>query len=497
MSLVVAWLAFPATLAVLALGCGLALERAAGALLPRLLLVPAGLATMVVVAGLATATDATAELAAPLVVVVAAAGLALDRPWERRRPDGAAWAAAIGVFAIFAAPVVLSGEATFAGFIKLDDTATWLAIIDRVMDHGRSLAGLAPSSYEATLAAYLPGGYPVGSLLPLGIGARILDVDPAWVFQPWLAFLAAMLTLTLDSLLTGLVAARRTRAVCAFVAAQPALLFGYALWGGVKELATAWAVALVAALAPLGRTGARAMLPFATACACVLAVVSTAGVVWLAPVVAAVLVAAWRRSWRDSVRVAAALAALGALLSLPSLALTGRFLVKPLSGNGGVFTSQVEVGNLLGPINPLQVAGIWPSGDFRVDPHALYETRLLIAVAVLAAALGLAAAVARGAWELAVYCAGALAAAFAIVAVASPWVDAKTLAIASPALLVAALGGVAVAWARGRRAEAAVAAVAIGTGVLWSNALAYHDVNPAPRAQLRELEHIGDRKSVV
>ena len=60
-------------------------------------------------------------------------------------------AAAVGVFAVFAAPIVLSGEATFAGYIKLDDTATWFAMTDRVMEHGRSLAGLAPSTYEATL----------------------------------------------------------------------------------------------------------------------------------------------------------------------------------------------------------------------------------------------------------------------------------------------------------------------------------------------------------
>ena len=58
-------------------------------------------------------------------------GLALG---VRRRFPIAPWAiaAAAGVFAVYAAPIVLSGEATFAGFIKLDDTATWLALTDRV-----------------------------------------------------------------------------------------------------------------------------------------------------------------------------------------------------------------------------------------------------------------------------------------------------------------------------------------------------------------------------
>ena len=104
---------------------------------------------MILAGQFATLTDATAELAGPLVVALALAGLLLSRSW-RRLPRPWAPAAAVGVFGVFAAPVVLSGRATFAGYIKLDDTATYLAMTDRVMEHGRSLAGLAPSTYEAS-----------------------------------------------------------------------------------------------------------------------------------------------------------------------------------------------------------------------------------------------------------------------------------------------------------------------------------------------------------
>src|SRR5439155_14189586 len=107
------------------------------------------------------------------------------------RPD--AWAAAAGAcaYAVYAAPVVLSGRATFAGYIKLDDTATYLAMLDRVMTHGRSLAGLAPSTYDATLATSLDYGYPVGSFVPLGVGHQLLGTDAAWLWQPYVAFLGA------------------------------------------------------------------------------------------------------------------------------------------------------------------------------------------------------------------------------------------------------------------------------------------------------------------
>ena len=99
---------------------------------------------MVLVAGhIATASDATAPAAVPVVVALAIAGFALAFPL-RRGIDW--WAVAVGcaVFAVFAAPVVLSGDATFTGYIKLDDTATWLAITDRVMEHGRDLERPAP-----------------------------------------------------------------------------------------------------------------------------------------------------------------------------------------------------------------------------------------------------------------------------------------------------------------------------------------------------------------
>jgi hypothetical protein len=72
----------------------------------------------------------------------------------------------------------------------------------------------------------------------------------------------------------------------------------------------------------------------------------------------------------------------------------------------------------------------------------------------------------------------------------TPWVVGKTLAISSPALLAAALTGAGMLWGR-HRAGIILVAVLAG-GVLWSNALAYHDVTLAPRPALEELQHIGE-----
>jgi len=196
MALLVAWLVFPMLLGVLALGCGLLLQAVSGDRLRPGLLLPAGLALMIVAANLAVASAPTAQLAVPLVVALAVAGLGLAFPWRVRSVDPWAAGSSIGVFAVYAAPVVLSGQATFAGYIKLDDTATFLAFTDRAMQHGHNTAGLAPSTYEALLTVgHGYASYPLGGFLPLGTGSHLIGVDPAWLCQPCIAFFAAMLAL--------------------------------------------------------------------------------------------------------------------------------------------------------------------------------------------------------------------------------------------------------------------------------------------------------------
>jgi hypothetical protein len=224
MTLPVPWLLFPAVLALLSLGSGLLLEWLSGLKLPGALRMPAGLAAVIVVAQFTTMASRTAVLTVPLVVTVAVAGFGVAAGRRQRRPDWSAAGAGLGTFAAYAAPVVLSGQATFTGYVKLDDTATFLGFTDQLMSHGRDLAGLAPSTYQVALALNIGEGYPIGAFLPLGIGARLTGQDPAWVFQPCMAFYAAMAALALYALLGGLVRSRPLRALAAFVAAQAALL---------------------------------------------------------------------------------------------------------------------------------------------------------------------------------------------------------------------------------------------------------------------------------
>jgi hypothetical protein len=487
-TLLVAWAVFPLLLLALAVGWGLLAELVLGVSLPRGLLPGLGLAAIIVVAQPLLEIASVWGLAVPVVIAGALIGFAGAvrgrHAWRLRRP---AVVAAVGVFLVFAAPVVLSGEATFPGYIKLDDTATWLALTDQVSERGRDLGGLAPSTHEATLAFTLDKGYPVGAFLPLAIGSRLVAQDPAWLIAPYMATLAALLALALWSLSGSLLESHRMRAIAAFLGAQPALLYGYYLWGGTKEILAA---ALIAtgfglATASFGVGGLRRALPSLVVAVALADSLSVAGIVWLAPALAVTAVGAWRGSSPPARRRAGVAAVLVAFASAPALAMAS--FVSPFRT---AFTGGTELGNLISPISPLQLAGVWPAGDFRLDPVAPLVSIGLIGVVAVAAAIGIAIAVRRRALGVALYAVGVLTVAFAAQLVAAPWLAAKALAIAAPAVLLAAVAAAARLTLARRSIGIALLAVVAG-GALWSNALAYRDVNLAPREQLAELQAIG------
>jgi len=489
MSMFSAWVIYPVVLALLCGGLGLLVDLLSGRRLPGTLVVPVGGAAMIVVGEFTTATEATAKLTVPAIVALAVLGAGLSWPWRFGRPDWLPALVALGVFLAFGAPVIASGHPTLPGYIKLDDTATWLAMTDRLIEHGRNLSGLEASSYYATLKYNLAGGYPIGAFIPFGTAQKLTGGDLAWVFQPYLCFVAALLSLGLWEILGALVRQRGLRALAVFLAAQPALLYGYALWGGIKEVAAAALIAAAAALAAGAlRPGARGVIPLALIAAAILGVLSPGGALWLAPLLVALLVLAHRRlGTRGAAIRAGAFAFLLIALTIPVW--TSGIVPptsKPLVGSNGE-------GNLLGALNPLQVLGIWPAGDFRVDPGATILTAALIVLGLLAAGLGLWAAWRRGAPAPLLY-ASVLISCAAILVLGSPWAGGKALATASPVALSLALGGA--LWAlRLDRLVGGLLLIAVAGGVLWSNVLAYGGVNLAPYAQLHELQEIGDRFS--
>jgi hypothetical protein len=510
---VAAWVLLPALLTALSLGCGLLVERLSTVRLPGVLLVPLGLAAIVVLARAAMTLDLTAELGTPLVVAAAIAGYVLGRDRLRRAAlDRWAVGAALAVFGVYAAPVVLSGSATFLGYTVLGDTAVHFTLIDRIATHGTSLTDLPPSSYRVTLEAYFASGYPLGAHATLAAVRPLAFIDVAWAFQPFLAFIAAALALSLAGLVQGVVRTGWRSAAIAAIAAQPTLAYAFAAQGSVKELATLWVVpllaALVGALAALPdsesapnsfRYRAPQLLPLAIASAAGIGIIGVAVAPWLGPVL---LVALWvviRRQPRSTGRIAALTAAFAGavvLLSLPTLVDLGDYL----DVTKEVVTTSTELGNLLAPLDGLQVFGIWLNGDYRLPPTSspglddLTRTHVLIGLAAASGVLGIAWLVRRRAIGPLLYIAASLIALWYVTRTGSPWADGKALAIASPAVLLAAALGPVALEGRGPRVVAAVVVAALlAGGVLVSNALIYHEVSLAPRERLAELSDLGER----
>jgi len=498
MTLFLAWIAFPLVLSVLSLGCGLLLETASGMRLPGTLLLPGGFIVISLATYFAHMTTATAPLQTPFVVVLAITGYGVSRPWKRFHLDRWLTGSAAGVYAVFAAPVVLVG-ATFAGYIRLDDTSTFFSMLDRATTHGYGAAGLPPSTYKATLLHEgYKYGYPLGSMLPLDVGHTLLGVDQAWIWQPYLTFLAVLTGLGLYEVVSGLVQSRALRACVAFFGAQAALIYGYAMWGGVKEVFAPGVLLFAVCLVPRVKTGTpRQVIALGAASAAVIGGLSVGGAIWILPMLATgVTLLILYRSPEDILKTIGVYAVTTAVLAIPILAVSAarlNSLGKFMKGTGG------ENGNLLHPLSLWQLFGVWPSGDFRYPPSNPTVTHIVAALVGLAAIFAAVTAWRRGRSEVVIALATGVFACVVYVERASPWVAAKALASASPLVLGVGLAGAAVVveggWSRRieGRVVGGVVLAALAGGVLWSNVMQYHGVLLAPSARLMELETIGTK----
>lgn len=502
--MVVAWVLFPLVLLVVCAGCGLAVERVAGWELPGAVLPSVGLALVIVAATLSTESATIAPLTTALVVVLALAGYAMSVDRIRGlRPEPWALGVGVAVFAVCAAPVVLSGDATFLGYFTLNDPAFHFALIDQLLGHGHDVSTLPLSSYSEIVRVYLGTSYPVGADVALGAIRPLVGQDVAWVFQPYLAVVLALGGVALDELLCGVVLSRPLRAACAFIAAQAGLVYAFYLEGSIKELATTWVITLTVVLvfATLrARVRVRSIVPLLVVTVAGLDVLQLAIAPWLAPPIAVFLIVAARRARpyvrRISTRRLAIIAA-GALLVIAALA--GPIVSRAstfLSVATNVLTQQGNLGNLAGPLQGWQILGIWPSGDFRYPVVTHFRlTYALIGLALASSVLGALWLVRRRAWPPLLLLVGNGVAAAYLLSRASPYAAAKVMMIFSlTAVLMAMLGAAALDDGR-RRVEAWLLALAIGGGVLWTNALGYHSAAVAPRARFAELASIDSRFS--
>jgi hypothetical protein len=495
-----AWIAFPCVAILIALGLALLLERATGYRLD-ILRIPVGICAAVCITFAVYWFDGPGIVAVCLLVLAAAAGLFIGRSqllaW---RPGwfAAAWVAA---YVLHLAPVILSGDPTWAGYNFVNDTATQMVLADYLTEHGVA----DPDGARLTTAAefvrgYFAGDYPVGSHALLGTLGEIVPADLPSLYQPYIAVLAASAAIALAALArrSGLPAWAAGGVGTLAVGAN--LFYQYALQGNVKEMAFFMALATSAAM---GRqligssTPLRASPAVAVSFAAAFNVYSAAAAPYLLGLGAVLAAAAlWRREAAgipELLKAGLVVLAGSVALALPAVAGAATFREVAAS----TFTGEnraADLGQLLRPLKPEQAAGVWLTGDYRL-PVPPGRELLTAAFAVLIGLL----LVGGSVWTLRrrepaglILLGATLIAAVILLPRLSPYADGKVLALASPVIVFGAGVGI---WsvARASPALAAIMAAAVSVGVLWSDAYAYHVVRLAPTERLEALEDVGER----
>jgi len=495
---------FPLVLLALSTGGGLLVRRLAGAdALPPALVVPVGFALVVATCAFVTYISWLAPAAGYIALAFALAGFALQaRAGTLRlaRPRGIPWAAlaALVAFAAIGAPTLLTGTPTWTGYTRITDIGFQMDFSQYLAEAGRAATSFN-SSYHANAEKLVSIGYPGGGQATLGSIAALIHTNLAWCYQMYHAFAAAAGALAIYALLGHVSASRPLRALGAAVAIQPNVLYGYALEGGIKELTTAaMLVVTAAALAERlpGRGPSRSLLPAAVAMSGAIAAFSIGVAPWLGIVLAGLLVASLvgPRRGRTLLRWAQ-LAALTALLSLPGV-ISAATQLSGIAGHAIGGTVELGLGNLSAPVPDWSAAGVWLTGDYRFPLVHVAMTHRLDALAIALAAIGALFGLLRRRWVLPLLGVAAPIALAYYVAHTSAWLQFKAFTITGVLVLTLAFAGAAAVQRvklRGAWLAGWLLAAVIAGGVLYGNAVIYHDITLAPAARYYELAAIGKR----
>ena len=511
MQSLIAWLVLPALLLAVCGGLGLLVQRIASVTLPPGLAAPVGAALAIALALAGYVIGLRGLLTPLLVVALAATGFVLGaRAGLRPRRPGLP-ALVWGVtYALYIAPVVLSGHWTWPGYNFVNDTSVQLLLAEWLPEHGRMMP---PEPLVSTpldvLRTYISGGYPLGSHALLAAVGGLIPIPLEALYQPFIAAFAGLAAMALLALARPLVGARWA-AFGAILAMASNLLYQYALQGNMKELVTVTSLAMAAAVAgwsvgalrdaePEERRGllVRSAILLALLVAAAINVLSTAGGPY-----AALIIVAWpallllARVVPGPAALALALAA-GAAVLIAATAAQLSTLVSFGEATSATYASPnlaSELGHLARPLELRQTAGIWLIADYRLPPVGIRATLTAIGI-WLALALGLVGAVyaiVRRRLAVLAFAVPLVVIMIVVTPRVSPYADAKTYMLMAPGVtLMAAVGAAAVG--RLRPLAGIAAAVVLAAGVVASDALAYHGVQLAPTDRMEALHDLDER----
>jgi hypothetical protein len=503
-----AWILFPLAMLAASFGCGLLVRRAAAGGLPALLITPVGFALVVAICAFATSYEWLAPAGGPIVAVVAVSGLALEARSRGRGltvprwPLGAwvwpALAALVG-FAAVGGPVFLTGGVGWTGYTRIVDIAFQMDLSQHLAEAGRALPPNGNSSYNIVNSKLLSIGYPAGAQSTLGEMADLVHVNVAWCYQAFLAFTTAMGALAIFSILGRVTRSGLMRCIGAAIAIQPNILYGYALEAGIKELTTASLLLIVVAVLAHELPGAghrRGGVALAAAASGAFGAFSLGVGPWLGLLLVGALAFSLTYSGkrRYTLESWAVVAVVAIVISLPGLITAAKLLTVAGTAIGGVV--ELGLGNLADPVSRWSSAGVWLTGDYRYTLTNPTPSHIFDVVIVALAITGVVFAAIRKRWTILVLGLTSPIALEYFIDHSSAWIQLKAFTVTSAFALTLAFVGAATLQASRRRWVSALgwlAAIVVSGGVLYGNALIYHDTTLAPSARYHDLAAIASR----
>src|SRR3954451_20284219 len=312
--------------------------------------------------------------------------------------NGAAAAIAIGVVAFTGLVVVWPrvdgvGAALAGGLVPLA-TALVLASLPFIVERRFGIlgTGLNPDMSQHLFAAdpvahgegsrLAAQGYPLGPHAVVVAASKATGASLVHAFDGLSLAIAVSAVLAPLELLGGLAPWRRT--LGALLVGLPYLVASYLIQGAFKETMQAlFVLAFAIALHQVARgsltdpSGRRwlAAVPLSVLAIGAVYAYSFPGLLWLAGAVGiwaiVELASAWRRGSGAAALAMANAAALPTVVAVALVVAAAAPEIGRMADFAGFETfnpSGAGLGNLFNPISPLEALGIWPSGDFRLDP---------------------------------------------------------------------------------------------------------------------------------
>lgn len=514
---------FPIFAVVLLAGLGCLVALASGRRLLPELVIPAGLAALIVFGQFFAWLGIAKPLNVILMVLLAIVGFVLairerSRLWPaplKRRDLIYPLVAAVAACGVVLATIILNGQASMAGFLLDTTSNVQMGGGDFVLNGSTDFTTLNPAHTDSSmLRAYFGGtSYPFGSQIALAYLGALVGVGLLWVYTPFMAVMVGVSALGLFRVARLLSLERPWAMVAATLAAIPTLVYAFALQGSIKEIVFLPLLILAACLLldPELRSDTRALaVTGAFTYVALLGAIGLGAVGWVAPFVLATLALGWTklggtRTIKETLIAAVVLGGATLIAFIPKLGgLIDEFrLASNLSQSNASLAA--DPGNLFAPIGKAQGFGTWLGGSHRFPAEFPDATYALIGVIAALFLLGLVVLLRERRYSGLLWVSIMIFVWFALTVRGTMWIDAKLIMISSHVLvLLAVIGAVRLQlFGEGerstitaritQRAPAYFGVAAIAIGVLGSAGLQFFSTGMLPGDRYKELETIAEK----